>query len=125
MAFQPSAQTSLDRLARQSATPRTLERFDSTPAFSPLQLSSWPRPQPQKTTTRSSLRRLLRRRLASTRAKLQGEALAPPGGSLTPTKDYVRAIMRRASQATPFPRAGTPAPQCGTGVLARRIAECG
>src|SRR5262245_8934312 len=71
MAFQPSAQTSLDRLARQSATPRTLERFDSTPAFCPLQLSSWPRPQPQKTTTRSSFRRLLRRRLASTRAKLQ------------------------------------------------------
>src|SRR5262245_66192631 len=78
MAFQPSAQTSLDRLARQPATPRTLERFDSPPAFCPLQLSSWPRPQPQKTTTRSSFRRLLRRRLASTRAKLQRAAQAPP-----------------------------------------------
>src|SRR5215467_2920790 len=78
MAFQPSAQTSLDRLARQSATPRTLERFDSTPAFSPLQLPSWPRPQPQKTTTRSSFRRLLRPRLASTRAKLQRASQATP-----------------------------------------------
>src|SRR5262249_31235243 len=52
--------------------------FDSTPAFSPLQLSSWPRPQPQKTTTRSSFRRLLRRRLASTRAKLQGVVFDHP-----------------------------------------------
>src|SRR5215831_914226 len=94
MAFQPSAQTSLDRLARQSATPRTLERFDSTPAFCPLQLSSWPRPQPQKTTTRSSFRRLLRRRLASTRAKLQARASRPRFGEAhTPPPEHAEGVL--------------------------------
>ena len=40
-------------------------------------------------------------------------------------RSYKCPNTRRASLATPSPRAGTPAPQCGTGVLARQIAENG